>query len=308
MFQPAVKSQARIKLAIAGPSGSGKTKGALILAKGLGAKKVAVGDSENGSASLYAKQFKFDTVKIKPPYTIEKYISIIDEAIKQKFDCLILDTISPAWDGEGGILEQKSAVDERGGNGYTNWNRFTPKQQQFMSKILNSDIDLICTMRSKQDYVLEENEKGKKVPKKVGMAPVQRNGVEYEFTTFFDLGMDHNAVVSKDRTEIFDGKIFKINEETGKQIRDWLNDSEPEPIDQSEQIDTSFDPEKIEAEPTWKELYEEIKILANLVAEAETRETIIAAALKGCDVAHETGDTTDLVAIIERVKEITGAE
>ena len=223
MFQPAVRSAAKIKLAITGPSGAGKTKGALLIAKGLGAKKIAVIDSENGSASLYAGEFKFDTAPIAPPYTTEKYIAAIDYAIEHGYDCVIVDSISHAWAGEGGLLQQKEQLDQRGGNSYANWAKMTPKHEKFMSTILQADIDLIATMRSKQDYILADNGKGKMAPQKVGLAPVQRDGAEYEFTTVLDVAMNHEAQASKDRTGIFDGTIFKITNKTGALIRDWLN-------------------------------------------------------------------------------------
>jgi hypothetical protein len=226
MFSPAVRSDARIKLALQGPSGSGKTMSALMLAVGLGAKKIAVVDTENGSAALYADKFKFDHAKIKAPYTIEKYLEKYEFAIKNGYDCIISDSISHAWAGEGGILEQKTAFDELGGNSFTNWSKFTPQQQKFMTWILNSDVDFIATMRSKTDYVMAENHKGKMAPKKVGLAAIQREGVEYEFTTVFDLAISHDVQVSKDRTGIFDGQIFKITPETGVLIRNWLNGAE----------------------------------------------------------------------------------
>ncbi|MEN6310774.1 MAG: hypothetical protein ABFD80_04470, partial [Acidobacteriota bacterium] len=105
---------------------------------------------------------------------------------------------------------------------YTNWATITPEQERFKARILQADLHVICTMRSKQDYVLEDNEKGKKAPRKVGLAPIQRDGMEYEFTTVLDLAMDHNAAPSKDRTGLFDGQVFKPSKETGVKIMKWL--------------------------------------------------------------------------------------
>jgi hypothetical protein len=218
-----------LKLAISGPSGSGKTYSALLIAIGIG-KKIAVVDTENGSASLYAGMEKgplqgieFDVLDINPPYTIQRYNEAITTAEKAGYDVLIIDGISPAWAGDGGLLAKKEALDARGGNSYTNWAGITKEHEIFKARLLNADIHLICTLRSKQDYVLEVNEKGKQAPKKVGMAPIQRDGMEYEFTTVFDLAMDHNAIASKDRTSLFDGEIFKPSAETGKKIMAWLS-------------------------------------------------------------------------------------
>jgi hypothetical protein len=234
-FVKAERKQHKPKLAITGPSGSGKTYSGLLLISGMG-KKLAVIDAENGSASLYAgmdkgplKGVKFDVLEIAPPYTIAKYIDAIDAAEKAGYDAVLVDGISPAWAGEGGLLSKKEALDNRGGNqnSYTNWASITKEQEILKARINGADIITVCTMRSKQDYVLEVNEKGKQAPKKVGMAPIQRDGIEYEFTTVFDLAMDHNAAVSKDRTSMFDGQIFKITKKTGEQIMAWLAGGKP---------------------------------------------------------------------------------
>lgn len=220
LFKKATRKQTKLKIAVTGPSGSGKTYGALLLAQGLG-KKIAVIDTEQGSASLYADKFEFDTLKIEPPYRTEKFIDAIDSAVAAGYDIVIIDSISHAWASEGGLLEQKDDKDNRGGNSYTNWRAITKKQEAFFGKILHSDIDLICTMRSKQEYALVENNKGKMAPQKLGMAPIQRDGVEYEFTLVLDIAMDHSAMTSKDRTSLFSDQSFKITKATGEMIAKW---------------------------------------------------------------------------------------
>jgi hypothetical protein len=222
MFKKAEKKSIKIKIAVTGASGSGKTFSSLSLASGLG-KKIAVIDTENGSASLYADQFEFDVLELKPPFETEKYISAIKSAEDAGYDVLVIDSLSHAWAGEGGLLEQKEKLDGRGGNSYTNWASITKKHEILKSAFLQSNIHIIITMRSKQDYVMEANDRGKMTPKKVGLAPIQREGLEYEFTTVFDVAMTHEAMVSKDRTGLFVDKIFKITPQTGEQIKDWLS-------------------------------------------------------------------------------------
>jgi hypothetical protein len=226
-FRKAERKQAKLKLALTGPSGSGKTYSALCLASGIGTK-IAVIDTENGSASLYADRFEFDTVNLTPPYTIQKYIDAIKAAEMAGYEVVVIDSITHAWAGEGGLLAKKEALDVRGGNSYTNWAGITKEHEQFKAVLLNTSLHLIATMRSKQDYILEQNEKGKQAPKKVGLAPIQRDGMEYEFTTVFDIAMDHNAAVSKDRTSLFDGQIFKITKDTGKVLMNWLSTAKAE--------------------------------------------------------------------------------
>jgi hypothetical protein len=233
-FKKAERRQAKLKLSLTGPSGSGKTMSALFLASGIG-KKIAVVDTENGSASLYADRFDFDTVVITPPYTIAKYVDAIQSAQALGYDVLIIDSISHAWAGDGGLLAKKESLDARGGNSFTNWGGISKEHEQFKAMLLNCNVHLICTMRSKQDYVLELNDKGKTAPRKVGLAPIQRDGMEYEFTTVFDIAMDHSAQVSKDRTGLFDGQIFKLSRDTGENLMKWLSEAKP-----SEQ---EFDPQ-----------------------------------------------------------------
>lgn len=239
MFQPAKREQAYLKLALTGPSGSGKTLSALLMASGMG-DKIAVVDTENGSASLY-ESFKgvkpFMTATISPPFTTEKYMELIRYAEREKYDVLVIDSLTHAWSGPGGILEQKEALDKRGGNSYTNWAAMTPKHNAFMACILQSKLNIIATMRSKQDYVMQENSKGKQAPIKVGLAPQQRDGMEYEFTIVLDVAMNHQATASKDRTGIFGDSIFTITNETGEMINKWIQGGAPrvESVEQPKQ-------------------------------------------------------------------------
>lgn len=226
-FKPAQRKSIKIKVAVTGPSGSGKTYSSLLIAKGLG-DRIALIDTEDGSASLYSDEFKFESGEISPPFTVDKYISAIKMAQDAKFDVLVIDSLSHSWAGEGGLLAQKESLDALGkGNSYTNWANITKLQEKLKSAILYADIHIIATMRSKQDYSQEIDEKGKKIIRKVGLAPIQRDGIEYEFTTVFDLGMSHECQVSKDRTGLFDGKIFKPDVSTGREIKEWLLKSPP---------------------------------------------------------------------------------
>ncbi len=236
-FVKAERKKVKLKIAITGPSGSGKTFSALVLASSMG-KRIALIDTENDSASLYSDRFNFDTLAIDAPYTVQKYNEAVKAAIDEKYDVLIIDSISHAWAGEGGLLAKKEALDARGGNSYTNWGSITKEQEQFKATLLNADIHLICTMRSKQDYIMEINDKGKQAPKKVGLAPIQRDGMEYEFTTVFDVGMDHSASTSKDRTGLFDGQIQKITEKTGEELIKWLGGAKEAPVKVPEMFST----------------------------------------------------------------------
>ena len=225
-FKKAVKDVIKVKLAVCGVSNSGKTYSALRLAKGLvGAEgKIAFVDTEHNSACLYASLFDFDVVNMNPPYHPLKFTQSIDAAINQSYDVVILDSISPEWAGDGGVLDIKGSLDERGGNQFSNWRKPTELHNKFIDKILSAPIHIICCMRSKQDYMMIQDSKGKTVPKKVGLAPIQREGIEYEFSLVFDIALNHRAKVEKDRTQVFKDieEDFLITEDTGKLIRDWL--------------------------------------------------------------------------------------
>lgn len=220
LFVKAERKQAKLKLGMAGPSGSGKTKSALRLATGFGGK-IAVIDTENKSASLYAPEFDFDVVDIEAPYTIPKYIHAIEGAIAEGYEFLIIDSVSHAWAAEGGVLEQKSAIDARGGNQFANWKKPKEAQAKLKAAILHSDIHIILNFRSKQTYETVEID-GKRKVHKMGLEPIQEPGFEYELSTLFNIGMDHKAEASKDRTGMFVDQVFQITEETGKALRDWL--------------------------------------------------------------------------------------
>lgn len=226
MFKKATRKGNHLKVAITGPSGSGKTYSALRLARGLAPEgRIALIDTENQSASLYSHEFQFDVANVEAPYTIDKLIDPVKYVLQNPYEVLIIDSATHFWNG---VLEYKNQLDKRGGNSFTNWNDANKHYDLMIRAILFSRVHVIACMRSKMEYVLEQNDKGKHVPQKVGMAPIMRDGVEYEFTTVFDLDSNHQAVASKDRTQLFQDKIFVITEETGTHLGKWLNLQEGE--------------------------------------------------------------------------------
>lgn len=214
------KKQAKIKLALQGCAGSGKTYSALLLAHGLcnDWTKIAVIDSENGSADLYAHLGTYNVLNLSENFTPETYIEAIKVCEDAGIEVIIIDSISQCWDY---LLEYHATLQ---GNSFTNWQKVTPRINAFMQKILQSRSHVICTMRCKQDYVLSEKN-GKMVPEKVGLKAVMRDGIDYEFTIVFDINMKHQAIASKDRTALFVNKPeFIITPTTGQAILDWCNE------------------------------------------------------------------------------------
>ncbi|MDD5006343.1 MAG: ATP-binding protein [Candidatus Omnitrophica bacterium] len=241
-FRKAERKKAKLRLGIVGPSGSGKTFSALLMAKGLGGK-IAVVDTENGSADLYAGSPgipEYDVLTMEQPYEVEKYLAAIEAAEKEGYNVIILDSISHAWSGEGGLLDRQGKIADSGkGNSYTAWRTVTPLHNRFVERMLNCNLHLIATMRAKTDYAMSPGANGKVEVKKIGLAPVQRDGMDYEFTSVFDIDINHNVQSSKDRTGMFDGKIFTPTTKTGEQLIAWLETGvEPEPIKQEEKKDS----------------------------------------------------------------------
>ena len=219
LFKKATRKGFNLRLALTGPSGSGKTYSALTIAKQLG-KKIALIDTENGSAGLYCDKFDFDMAEMHEPYLIKKYLKAMEAAFGAEYDVLIIDSLSHAWLE---LLRAKEALDSRGGNSFANWGKITPEHEKLKDAILHPKCHLICTMRSKQAYALEENDRGKTVPKKVGLAPVQREGMDYEFDICLDIAVNHSALASKDRSGLFDTDVpFLINDKVGVALRNWV--------------------------------------------------------------------------------------
>lgn len=220
-IRKAERRKAKLRLGIAAPSGAGKTYSSLLMAFGLGGK-VGLIDTEHGSGDLYAHLGEYDIIGIEAPYSVSKYTQAIKAFEDAGYATIIIDSLSHAWSGDGGLLDKQGKLADRGTNSFAAWRTITPEHNNLVDAMLRSPCHIIATMRAKQEYVLETNDKGKQQPKKVGMAPVQREGMEYEFTVMLDVDMNHIASASKDRTSLFDGRFFKISEETGKELLQWL--------------------------------------------------------------------------------------
>lgn len=220
------RGQAKIRLALQGPSGSGKTYSSLLIAHGLCKdwSKIAVIDTENKSADLYAHLGEYNVLALSAPFTPERYVEAIETCENAGIEVIIIDSLSHEWEGSGGILETHSQMI---GNSFTNWSKVTPRHNALVQRILNSQSHIIATVRSKQEYVLAEKN-GKQVPEKVGMKGIQRDGLEYDFTIVFELDITNSATCTKDRTQIFHKVIpYRLNEKIGERISTWCKIIKP---------------------------------------------------------------------------------
>lgn len=243
----AERRNVKVKIAMQGPSGSGKTLSALMIAKGLAKgdiSKVLVIDTENESSLYYADRQDltgWKHIAFAPPYDPRRYIEAITFAESMSdIDVIVIDSISHEWDGKGGCLELQNSMK---GNSFVNWGKITPLHNAFVDKLRDSSKHVIATMRSKQDYVIEENDRGKSAPKKVGLKSVQREGLDYEFGIVFEMNMSHHAEASKDRTGVFMPRgFFTPTEETGRDLLYW---SESAALPIVEETYQALDPQKV---------------------------------------------------------------
>lgn len=225
MFTPASKKEAKLRLALVGPSGSGKTWTALALATALGGK-IALADTENGSASKYADKFAFETVKLTPSFHPSKFIDAITTAQMLGYRTIILDSLSAMWTGTGGIVDivDDIATMSKSQNSFFAWGEGTNLYNELINTIVQSEINVIVTMRSKQEYVLEKNEKGKVSPTRVGTRPIMRKDFEYEFDMVLTMDLQNRATVTKTRCdELPMGMVIpKPGAGLGRTLMTWL--------------------------------------------------------------------------------------
>lgn len=228
-FTKAVKYGSKLRLALAGPSGSGKTYTALTLASALaGGKPVAVIDTERGSASKYAltkdgQGFEFDVLELTN-YHPQNYIDAIHEAERGGYAVLVIDSLTHAWNSVGGVLEivDKAAKHSQSKNTFNAWGEGTKIQNQLIDALTRSPMHIIVTMRSKTEYVIEQVN-GKNTPRKVGMAPVQRADIEYEFDVYGEMTIENTLVVQKSRCSELSGAVIeKPGPEVAAILDAWL--------------------------------------------------------------------------------------
>lgn len=238
MFTTVTREKSKLRLALMGASGTGKTLSALYIAYGITGDwgKIALIDTEHGRAKFYANRSDLQTgaflyQEMCAPYTPDKYIQMVREGaqVVGEDGVVIVDSFSSVWDNEGGVLDINNSISKRyHGNSFMAWNETGKIQNNLVNTILSANCHTIITMRAKTEYVVQTNEKGKSVPVKIGLAPVQRDNVEYEFDIVMSIDRNHVAVASKDTT-FLDNWSGVITPDLGKKIIEWLDEGvEPE--------------------------------------------------------------------------------
>ena len=231
-FKKATKTEAKLRLALIGTSGSGKTFTALTFATALAPTgKIAVIDTERGSASKYADKFSFDTLDLDT-FAPAKYVEAIAAAQAAGYEVLVIDSLSHAWSGKDGALEMvdKAAKRSQSGNSFTAWRDVTPEHNRMVDAIVGANMHVIVTLRAKTEYVMEANAHGKVTPRKIGLAPVQRDGMEYEFDVVGTMNDENTLVISKTRCSDLSGGVYeKPNGKVTDALKAWLTGAKPEP-------------------------------------------------------------------------------
>lgn len=223
-FVKAKREAIPVKIGLIGPSGSGKTFSSLLIASGIGEKTCLI-DTESKRGLYYADIYEYDHATLEPPFTPEAYIDAIGAAYKAGYKTIIVDSASHEWIGKGGCLEIHTAETQASNskNSYTAWEKVTPRHNRFIETIVRCPVNLIITLRGKDEYIIEENGNGKKSPKKVGVGAQMRDGLEYECTVAFLIDQQsHYASATKDLNGMFcDPHI--ISKETGLKLKTWAN-------------------------------------------------------------------------------------
>lgn len=222
MFTPATKKNAKLMAAIFGPSGSGKTFTSLAIASGMG-ERIALIDSERGSASKYADRFRFDVLTLESR-TIDDYLPAIKAASSAGYHALILDSITHPWQELSAEIDALAQREFRG-NTWAAWSKGSIKQRAFIDALYNSKMHIVATMRSRTEWITGSDAKGKSKPVRVGLSPEQGKGIEYEFDLLIQMDADHNATIIKDRTGKYQDKtIATPGQAFGRELAQWLND------------------------------------------------------------------------------------
>ena len=230
-FVSARKVKTFLRLGIVGPAGSGKTYSALaIMSALLPNGRIALIDTEAGSAALYGGIFAFDTVVLSD-FHPRNYVAAIQLAHREGYDGVIVDSLSHAWAGTGGVLELHDSATRKSktGNSWTAWRDVTPFHNELVDTILQTPIHLIGTMRTKVEYT-QVQEDGKAKIKKLGTAAIQREGMDYEFGVILEMDLDNVGSVVKSRCPALTGKVFRTpGAQVAKILKDWLESGEDAP-------------------------------------------------------------------------------
>ena len=220
-MEKAQRANSKLRIGISGPSGSGKTLTALRIAEAFkGDGRIGMIETELEGSEAYSPPpgkaadgvniFDFDREKVEAPFNPKKLVEVLIKIEKAREHSVIIpDSLTPYWDGEGGVLD---LVGNAGDNKYTAWKIPSALQNKMIWTLFAVNVHVIATIKAKQDHVLEKNAMGKTEVRKIGLGPIQRPGIESEFSLFFTLDQDCTLTVTKarDPKRVFKGRVFPL--------------------------------------------------------------------------------------------------
>lgn len=311
-FKKAIRENIWAKILEIAPSGGGKSYGALRLGTGLvnslskdtgNEERIAYIGTEGSRDKYYADEFDYDLLQITPPYTPEKYIDAIDEALDSGYKVIIIDSITHEWTGKGGLLEVHSKMS---GNSYTNWSKITPRHEKFMEKILDSEAFIIATVRGKDKYVLEE-QNGKQIPVKVGVGYQQRDDLEFLFTVAVTVDVaTHYFTSVKDNTHAFENRNDVLTEKDGELIYKWATGGDVK----SKQAELEKQREEVKAKIKLNEEEEAKKIAQEAEKKQKKQSGVVSVDELKKDILIKCKELSDIgkrSQVIETLKEFNGS-
>lgn len=283
--QKAQREKIAVKIALMGASGCGKSMSSLRLATGMVEQmkkidalggtngRILVANTEGSRGRYYANEFDYDIVDLEPPYNPEMFVDLINYAVDEKYSVLVIDSSSEEWTGKGGCLE----LQQQAGGTYQAWSKVTPRHNKFVEAITSSPIHIIATMRGRDQYEVEKDDRGRVSVRKLGVGSQQRDGMEYYFTCTFSIDqVNHMARCEKDNTHIFENEGSVILDESyGKRIIDWANSGEAENSD-IKKFKENKEAQKTTGIPELEEAINSIGSLAKALADAGIAKKTIA--------------------------------
>jgi hypothetical protein len=215
-FERATRKRVKIMSAFVGPSGSGKTISSLLLASAVIRKyggELCVIETQRGQIFDYAEtRFAppngFDVCSLEGNVTCEIIHAKVAEAKKiGKYSVILIDTLSKAWDGEGGTLAQSESM----GKDMIKWQQLNKPINRLVDYLAGCGMHVIITLRTKTDWVFTKeikNDKEVSVPHRIGTAPIQKKGIEYEFGNFFRMDENHQMTVERSPLTAWDKMVI----------------------------------------------------------------------------------------------------
>ena len=175
------------------------------------------------------RKLSHDIATLDPPFHPERYQALLDDAVAAGYDVVILDSLSPEWDGPGGCLALAEAVRQRQktANRFTAWAEVTPRHDALFGAINRAPCSVIATFRGKPAYDLVTDERGKSKPVRRALPGIigREEGAGFEWDLLAALDERHQATPVKSRFPALPaGQAQLVDAAWLAQIAQWRRD------------------------------------------------------------------------------------